>query len=52
MWHVDQLLGNYREITIQQSLLSNGSAKKHVSTTREYNNNGSSVFYAVRVEML
>jgi hypothetical protein len=34
-------------------LLSNGSAKKHLSTaTREYKNNGNGVFYAVRAEML
>jgi hypothetical protein len=38
---------------IQHPLLSNGSANKHVSTTtREYSNNGSGVFYAVHADML
>jgi hypothetical protein len=31
-WHVDPLLGNDRETTIQQPLLSNGYTNKHVST--------------------
>jgi hypothetical protein len=38
---------------IQQQLLSNDSANKHVSTaTRERSNNGRDVFYEVRAEIL
>jgi hypothetical protein len=38
---------------IQQPLLSNVSANKHVPTaTGEYSNNGRDVFHAVRAEML
>jgi hypothetical protein len=34
LWHIDPLLGNDRErsVVIQQSLLSNDFANKHVST--------------------
>jgi hypothetical protein len=39
MWHVEPFLGNDREATIQQLLLTNGSAKKHACmATREESN--------------
>jgi hypothetical protein len=42
-----------KEETIQQPLLSNSSAKKHVFTaTNEYSNNISGVLYVIRAEML
>jgi hypothetical protein len=52
--HAVPLLGDDRELTtIQQPLLSNGSANKLVSTaTRDYSNNVSGAFYAVRDEKL
>jgi hypothetical protein len=40
LWHVDSLLGNYREITIQQPLLSSGRNQQQ----------GYGVFCAVRAE--
>jgi hypothetical protein len=60
MWHVDPLLGNDREISyMQQPLLSNGFANKHVSTNatiaqQQFNITimGSYVFYVVRADML
>jgi hypothetical protein len=53
LWLVDLLLGNDRETTIQQPLISNSSADEHVSAaTREYSNNGRVVSYAVRADML
>jgi hypothetical protein len=51
---VEPLLDNDLEITtIQQPLLSNESAPKHVSTAiREYGNNDRRVFFAFRAEIL
>jgi hypothetical protein len=48
MWYVDPLLGNDREISsYTTTMLSNGSANKHVSTAeREYSNNGKRCFSA------
>jgi hypothetical protein len=48
MWPVDPLLGNYRETTIQQPLLSNNSTNELIlMATREYSSNGRDDFYAV-----
>jgi hypothetical protein len=53
MWHVDPLLDNDREVSkIQQALLSNGFANKHLcmATVRNQQRNG--VFCVVDAEML
>jgi hypothetical protein len=42
-----------KQAAVQQPLLSNGSANKHVSTAmKEHSNNGREVFYMVYVEKL
>jgi hypothetical protein len=50
--HVDPLLGNDGEITIQQPLPSNGSANNHISTARIALQQRNGVFYAVHADML
>jgi hypothetical protein len=51
MWNVDPLTA--KQAIIQQPLLSNSSANKHVSmVTTKYSNNGRDVFYAVNAKML
>jgi hypothetical protein len=41
-----------KQATIQESLLINGSANKHVSmAAREYSSTGRDVFYVVHAEM-
>jgi hypothetical protein len=47
LWHVN-LLANGREIGNHTTAVTN----KHVSTAREYSNNGSGVFYVVVRELL
>jgi hypothetical protein len=41
-----------KQAAVQQPLLSNGSAKKHVSmATREHSSNGRYIFYVVCAEI-
>jgi hypothetical protein len=52
MWHVVARKGPRNKQTIQQPLLSNGTANKYFSTEREHSNDGRDVFYAVSDEIL
>jgi hypothetical protein len=52
LWHVDPLLGNDREATLQQLLLSNGSTDKHVSMPTIALQQRNGVFCAFNAEML
>jgi hypothetical protein len=48
----DPLLGNDHEPSNYATVIGTGSANKHFSTAREYNNNGRYVSYTVRAEVL
>jgi hypothetical protein len=55
LWHVDPMLGNDNEMSNYTTTIpkQRHTANKHVSmVAREYSNNGSGVYFAVRVEML